>query len=136
VRLAVSGAGRLAYVDEPLTDYRISAGGLSANVEAQLATWRRFRAKVAGYAPELEAACGDLAEAYQLRYLARRAVQAGDAATAIRLATAAVRLAPRIVIEEPVRTMTTLAAAVARQAVPDAAFAALVRSAARAGLRG
>jgi glycosyltransferase involved in cell wall biosynthesis len=138
VRIAVQaeGSGHFAYLDEPLTDYRVSAGGLSANVEAQLATWRRFRAKVAGYAPALEADFGDLAEAYQLRYLARRAVQAGDAATAARFATTAVRLAPRIVVEEPVRTLTTLGAAYARWAVPDAAFAAIMRSAARAGLRG
>lgn len=136
MRIAVAGAGRFAYLDEPLTDYRISSRGLSANVAAQLASWRRFRTKVKGYAPAIEAAAGDLAEAYQLRYLARRAVHAGDAGTGLALVLAAVRLAPRIVAEEPVRTLSTLAAAAARGILPDALFQRILRSAARAGVRG
>ena len=135
MRLALAGAGRFAGIDEPLTDYRITSGGLSANVLAQLATWRRFRAKVAGYAPALEAQWGDLAEAYQLRYLARRCVKSGDGRAGWGLAIKAVRTAPRIVVEEPVRTLATLAAAAARGVVPDRAFARLMRRAARAGLR-
>ena len=66
-RIAATTPWTFAYVDGALTDYRVTLGGLSANTSAQLATWRRFRAKVASYAPGLEAEHGDLAEAYQLR---------------------------------------------------------------------
>ena len=64
---------------------------MSANVEAQLATWRRFRDKVASYAPELVARHGARAEAYQLRYLARRAVRSGDRRQALALALQSLR---------------------------------------------
>lgn len=136
MRIAVSGAGRFAWVDEPLTDYRVNAGGLSANITAQHATWQRFRAKVADYAPDLEQQWGDLAEAYQLRYLARRAVRSGDPKAALGLLRRALWLGPRMLIEEPSRTLTTLAAVGVRAAVPDAAFDVLMRTATRvAGAR-
>ena len=134
MRLAVAGC-RFGYVDRPLTDYRINSGGLSANVALQLATWRRFRAKVKGYAPDLEGRWGDLAEAYQLRYLARRAVRAGDGRLGLSLALEAVRLAPRILVEEPVRTLTTLAAASLRGVLSDEAFERIVRRSGRSGAR-
>lgn len=133
-RLAVAGC-RFGYVDRPLTDYRVNAGGLSANVAQQLATWRRFRAKVRGYAPDLEARAGDLAEAYQLRYLARRAVRAGNGRLGLSLAVEAVRLAPRIIAEEPVRTVATLGAAAVRDVVPNALFDRIVRRVGRVGAR-
>ena len=74
-RIAATTPWQFRCVPRPLTDYRITGAGLSANIEKQLATWRRFRAKVADYAPALERHSGDRAEAYQLRYLARRAVR-------------------------------------------------------------
>lgn len=136
MRIAVAQVGRFDWIDEPLTDYRVNAGGLSANIAAQHATWRRFRAKVACYAPDIESQWGDLAEAYQLRYLARRAVRSGDGRTALELMLRALRSAPRMVLEEPARTLTTLAAATARGLVPDALFDRIMRSAARdAGAR-
>jgi len=64
-RMVVQGGLRFGYIDEALTLYRVNSGGLSANIEAQLATWRRFRDKVASYAPELVARHGGRAEAYQ-----------------------------------------------------------------------
>jgi glycosyltransferase involved in cell wall biosynthesis len=106
-----------------LTDYRVSSGGLSANTSKQLETWQRFRAKVAGYAPALEAAFGDRAEAYQLRYLARRAI-AGNAvpSPAFKMMARALRLHPQLVLEEPARTLVTLAASVAQKALPARLF--------------
>ena len=134
-RIAVTGKWRFAMVDAPLTLYRVSQGGLSANLEKQLATWRRFRAKVKTYAPALEARAGDLAEAYQLRYLARRAVRSEDASTALRLAFGAVRLAPSILVREPSRTIVTLCAAIARRLLPDSVFGAIERLAISAAAR-
>ena len=117
-RLVTTTPWQLALVPHLLTDYRVNTTGLSANTAAQLETWRRFRAKVKGYAPALEAAHGDLAEAFQLRYLARRAVKGGDGLGALRLMHEAFRCAPEIATAEPVRTAATYAAACLGAATP------------------
>ena len=128
-RIVTTGKWKLALVEEALTRYRVASGGLSANVEKQLATWRRFRAKVKNYAPALEATTGDLAEAYQLRYLARRAVRSSDGSTALKLMIAALKSDWTIMRREPSRTFVTLAAAVARRLLPGRLFGALERAA-------
>ena len=128
-RIVVTGKWKLALVEAPLTLYRVASGGLSANVEKQLATWRRFRAKVKGYAPELEARAGNLAEAYQLRYLARRAVRSSDGSTALKLMIGALRSDASIIRREPSRTLVTLAAAIARRMLPGKLFGSLERAA-------
>ncbi len=130
-RLAALGTWAFALVDEPLTLYRIAAGGLSANIERQLETWRRFRAKVKIYAPALDARVGDLAEAYQLRYLARRSIHSRDGRLALRLTLGALRFAPSILLREPGRTTVTLAAATANCLLPSALFGAIERAAIR-----
>lgn len=124
MRMKASGC-RFAYVDAALTLYRVNSGGLSANVSAQLATWRRFRDKVGTYAPDLVARYGRRAEAYQLRYLARRAVRSADRHQALDLAMRAVRLHPRTLIEEPARTVSTLCAAMAKRWLPRNVFGRL-----------
>ncbi len=122
MRLKVIGDCRFGRVPEALTLYRVNSGGLSANIDAQLATWRRFRDKVATYAPDVIAEHGRRAEAYQLRYLARRAVRSADRAAGLHLTLRALRLHPRILAEEPMRTGSTLAAAVAKRFLPRTAF--------------
>ncbi len=122
MRLRVLAGCKFGYVSEPLTKYRVNSGGLSANVEAQLASWRRFRDKVKTYAPELVAQFEARAEAYQLRYLARRAVRSDDRYTGLKLATRAIRLHPKLLLEEPARTASTLAAALAKILLPTVAF--------------
>lgn len=131
LRLKAGAGCRFGYIDRTLTRYRVNTGGLSANVEAQLATWRRFRDKVAGYAPQLVATHGARAEAYQLRYLARRAVRSGDRSQALRLALQSLAKSPRTIIEEPSRTMATLAAAFAKRILSAATFDSLERKALR-----
>jgi glycosyltransferase involved in cell wall biosynthesis len=121
-RIAATTPWQLFYIDAPLTKYRVVSTGLSANVLPQLATWRRFRAKVATYAPALDAAHGDRAEAYELRYLARRSVRSGDAKTASDMMLQAVRLSPRIMFEEPVRSLSTVVAIALRRALSPGVF--------------
>jgi glycosyltransferase involved in cell wall biosynthesis len=125
-RLAATTPWQLALVPYELTDYRVSAAGLSANTTKQLETWRRFRAKVKTYAPGLEASHGDLAEAFQLRYLARRAVQGGDGREALRLMHVAFGRSMGIAAMEPLRTGATFAAAVLRAVAPEAVVHRLI----------
>ena len=128
LRLKAAGCS-FGYVDEPLTLYRVNNGGLSANIAAQLDTWRRFRDKVAVYAPEIVANHGARAEAYQLRYLARRAVRSNDRFSALRLMVQAVALCPRLLLEEPVRTLSTIGAALAKCGLPAGVFRCVERAA-------
>ncbi len=126
-RIAATTDWKFGYIDAPLTRYRVNRHGLSANVEAQLATWRRFRYKVAKYAPLLEAHAGNMAEAYQLRYLARRAIRSSQFDQGLRLVTTALKLEPKILLAEPMRTLSTLAAGVAGVALPQAAVERMTR---------
>ncbi|GGG65032.1 glycosyl transferase [Salipiger pallidus] len=94
-----------------LTDYRVHGVGLSANVTAQLASWERMVTKLRPLSPDFFARHEAAARAYQLRYLARRAVSAGDGATAVRLVGEAFASSVRPLLEEPVRSLTTIGAA-------------------------
>ncbi|MGB0263175.1 MAG: glycosyltransferase family 2 protein, partial [Henriciella sp.] len=67
----------------PLTRYRINRGGLSANIKAQYKSWLRVRDKVRLIQPDFARKWETAAEAYQLRYLARRAIQMQDASLAL-----------------------------------------------------
>jgi glycosyltransferase involved in cell wall biosynthesis len=121
-RMAAGAKCRFACVDEPLTQYRVNSGGLSANVEKQLATWYRFRDKVQSYAPELVRQHGRRAEAYQLRYLARRAVYSEKRFLAVSLALRALSKFPQMLFEEPLRSVATVGAAMLKVLVPANLF--------------
>ncbi len=118
MRIALTTAWRFQGLDEALTWYRISDKGLSANVERQFESWQRMSAKVAALAPAFHGTFGSLAEAYQLRYLARRAVRSRDGRKALSLALRAVRGEPGILWREPRRTLVTLGAALFLRCAP------------------
>lgn len=107
-RMAALTRWRFEGIPGPLTFYRVSTGGLSANVEKQFETWCRMRDKIAGLAPALVKACGRRSEAYQRRYLARRLAIGGNGRKALKVALHAVAIYPRILVEEPSRTLSTL----------------------------
>jgi glycosyltransferase involved in cell wall biosynthesis len=94
-----------------LTRYRIQAGGLSANLTKQYETWCRMRAKVKALAPGFEAENGPAAEAYQLRYLARRAFMMGDGRKASKLARLSLSRSWAPLFQEPLKTAVTVFAA-------------------------
>lgn len=104
---------RIEGIPKPLTLYRINNQGLSADTTAQLVTWQRFIEYAQGYAPGLVLRYHSLARSYQLRYLARRSVKSGQALQALNLMWQALVGDYRILLQEPVRTLVTLGAAVA-----------------------
>ena len=93
-----------------LTLYRINAGGLSAHVFKQLNSWFRVRDKIRSYAPGFADRWEAAAEGYQKRYLARRCVRMNDAAAGHQLLRGALQRHPGMIFEEPVKTVTTIAA--------------------------
>lgn len=107
---------------EPLTRYRVNAGGLSATLDKQYATWQTAVDKMRAIAPFFVARYERQARAYQLRYLARRALSLQDPRRALRLLVQAVHSFPGMWREEPARTGMTLGAALAMVCLPTTAF--------------
>lgn len=110
VRIALTTKWGFGGLAEPLTRYRIIAGGLSANLDKQFATWTVMAKKVRVIAPEFADKWLPAAESYQCRYLARRAVSLGDGATAIKHQKQAYRTSLHPIFFEPGKTFSTLAA--------------------------
>lgn len=128
-RIALQTRWRFAGIGAPLTFYRVNSGGLSAQIENQLASWERFVAKMSAYAPDFAARHVPLARAFQLRYLARRAVRMGRGALGLRYALRACATAPRMLLREPARSAVTVAAALCASVLPDPVYRACERGA-------
>lgn len=109
-RMALMTDWRFEGITGAYTRYRINEGGLSANVVKQFETWLRVKARVSELDPVFAAEWSAYAEAYQKRYLARRCFRMGEGALAWSLIKEALQICPRILIEEPAKTLTTLAA--------------------------
>jgi glycosyltransferase involved in cell wall biosynthesis len=110
LRIAVQTPYLIEGIPEPLTLYRVNSGGLSADVEKQYASWCRVIEKAGTYAPDLIARQGRRAKAYQLRYLARRAIRERQPRLGVRLLHRALHTHPGILAEEPARTVISLVA--------------------------
>ncbi|MFQ3188958.1 MAG: glycosyltransferase involved in cell wall biosynthesis [Paraglaciecola sp.] len=107
LRIALLGNWKFEGIPTPLTFYRVNDDGLSSIISKQYASWclaiqknqKNHSSFFKRYLP--------LARAYQLRYLARRAIRSGEAWQAIKLVHKALLTHPKIVIEEPARTLAT-----------------------------
>ena len=127
VRLSAGNDVRFEGIEGQLTDYRIIAGALSSNIVNQYLSWSKMIARAQHYAPELVHRHGAAAQAYQLRYLARRAVQLGDAEFASKMLKKALATSPKILFAEPVKTSITAGAVLAARSLGAERFRALLR---------
>ncbi|MEO1027777.1 MAG: glycosyltransferase family 2 protein [Pseudomonadota bacterium] len=118
LRIALTTTWKFEGVDGRLTRYRINESGLSANVIRQFESWCRVRDKASKIDPGFVAKWGMHAEAYQLRYLARRCIRMGDGAMAWSLACNSLKVCPDIIRQETAKTITTLCAALALRLAP------------------
>lgn len=122
-RAAYRGA-RLSGIDDVLASYRITPGGLSADLDAMVASHDRLLRAAAQIAPELMAGNARLARASMRRYCARRALEHGKGAhVARRYLGEMMWTAPDILIREPLPTLKAMACAVC----PDLAARVLAR---------
>lgn len=121
-RIALQTSWRFEGIRQALTLYRVNSSGLSANVDRQLASWDRMAAVTAAYAPEFVARWGRAGRGYQLRYLARRAVRAGNPRQALGLLVRALSAHPALLSQECGRTLVTLAAASVQLCLPGNAY--------------
>lgn len=106
-RMALNRKWKFEGVKEPLTFYRVNSSGLSANLEKQLHFWQMAVEKNKRSHEVFFDKWGNLARAYQLRYLARRAIQSGNRIGALSLTSRALFTDFRILLEEPKRTINT-----------------------------
>lgn len=118
LRIALTTGWDFEGLAQPLTLYRVNAGGLSAALDKQRQSWEAVVTRVRAIAPRFVARYEHQARAYQLRYLARRAITSGDASQALRLQVQALRLFPGMLLEEPARTTLTLAASLGLALLP------------------
>lgn len=118
LRIATQTSWEFEGLGQALTWYRVNNQGLSANLEKQYQSWLLVRDKTIRYAPELLDRYGSLAESFQLRYLARRAVRSRDAAQALGLIIRALRKNWRIALYEPLRTASTLTCSLLLNSLP------------------
>ena len=133
LRIALTTQWQFEGIEGNLTLYRVNAGGLSAATDLQLAAWERMVAKLSMIAPEFFAKTGKAARAYQLRYLARRAISDKDTGRAMDLLTQSLAQSWRPLWEEPRKSAVTIAAAlVLRFAGPLALDVLMARRGAKA----
>ena len=133
MRIALTTKWQFEGIEGDLTQYRITAGGLSAATDLQLAAWERMVAKLSMIAPEFFAKTAKTARAYQLRYLARRAISDKDTGRAVDLLTQSLAQSWQPLWEEPRKSLTTIAAAlVLRLAGPLALDVMMARTGAKA----
>ena len=125
IRISIQTDWQIEGITEALTLYRVNSGGLSANMLKQLDSWEKVIEKTRSYAPEIVTQWETLARAYQLRYLARRAVRLQDGSMAVELVNRALATNWRILLEEPRRTLISLAAAYFLWLLPQSLYSQL-----------
>jgi len=122
LRIAIQTPWQIEGIPEALTLYRVNSGGLSAKMLQQLETTEKIIEKVSSYAPESIAQWKNPARAYQLRFVARRAVSLKEGSMAVEMIHRALATHWRILLEEPRRTLLTLAAAYALWLMPQTLY--------------
>jgi len=125
LRIATQTEWEFEGIKQALTYYRVNDNGLSANVVNQFDSWKRARKNLQTTAPDCVAQWGKLAEAYQLRYLCRRAIRSRNSAMSLKLILMAIKTDCNILYKEPLRTLNTLICAVLLNLLPRVIFCSL-----------
>jgi glycosyltransferase involved in cell wall biosynthesis len=120
-RIATHTPWQTEGIPESLTLYRVNAGGLSAHAMTQFEAIERVIAKCCDAAPVLQP-YRNLARAYYMRYTARRAVTLGAGNLAVTMINRALMTDWRILLEEPRRTLMTIAAAYLLWLIPKSIY--------------
>ena len=118
LRIAAETPWKIEGIGEALTLYRVNGEGLSANVIKQYDSWEQMINKHRDRSPELLAQYENPARAFQLRYLARRAVRLKNGTMAVNLTHKALATHWQIILSEPTRTVQTIFAAYLLRLLP------------------
>lgn len=107
LRISIKTNWEIEGIPEALTLYRIHQKGHSANLIKHMNAVDQVMTKISAYAPDVVQACENPTRAYQLRYLARRAVSLREQSMAVDLFHKSLATYWRILLEEPRRTVVT-----------------------------
>lgn len=127
-RIALTTRWKFEGIHEPLTYYRVNEGGLSANLEKQFSSWKYAVSQNDFRDPDFFKKYYTLAKAFQLRYLARRAIQSSSRVAGLALIHKALFCDLRILFQEPSRTSITFCSAWLKL-LPVKLYAGIERSA-------
>lgn len=111
LRIALTTDWAFAGVPGSLTQYRVVSGGLSSHTDRQLASWENVVNKLRPLHPEFFQQHEGAARAFQLRYLARRAISGGEGHMAQDYMRRAWAQSAEPLWAEPLKTLTTQGAA-------------------------
>ncbi len=106
-------------IPEALTLYRVNSKGASSNLNKQIEDLEKVLEKTKSYAPNLIDEHGEAAKAYEMRKLARWAVRLKAAPMAVSMSHRALSTYWKMIIEEPEKTLLTLAAAYSLYLLPQ-----------------
>lgn len=115
----------------PLTLFRVGADGPPHAIERQLASWEQVVQRIETYAPFFIRRWAPVARAYQLRYLARRALREGRTTAAWELMAEALWEHPALLLSDAPRTLSTLGAALLQASLSRRLYAAIEAQAMR-----
>ena len=110
LRIALTTNWHFEGIEKNLTQYRIHAASLSTEIDLQLATWERMVTKLAAIEPAFFARNAKPARAYQLRYLARRAVMNQDPQRALNFMALSFAQSWQPFWQEPQKSISTISA--------------------------
>ena len=122
LRIAIQTDWQIEGIPEALTLYRVNSGGLSAGLLKQLKYLEKVIEKTRSYAPELIDQWEVPVKAYHLRYLGRSAIRLRDGSMAVKLMHQALATHWSIILEEPSRTLMTLATAYLLWLLPKSCY--------------
>jgi GT2 family glycosyltransferase len=119
LRIALQTRWKIEGIPEALTLYRVNSRGFSANLVKKLRSWEQMLQEVRTYAAKQIKPCEAPAMSYQLRHLARRAVTLREGTMAVKLMHQSLAAYAQILLEEPHRTLQTLAASYMLMLLPQ-----------------
>lgn len=128
-RIAATTKWQLEGIPEALTLYRINSSGLSANAMIQYRAVEKVIEKSCRNSPTVLGDYEQLAKAYYMRYVARRAVTLRDGDMAVETMNSALNRDIRILFEEPWRTLITMMAAYSLKFTPRSLYTWLEKAA-------
>lgn len=125
LRILIQTPWGIEGIAEPLTQYRLSSGAISANLETRIIFWEKMFQKVNTYAPQLIEKSGDKAMAYRLRDLARESIRRQNPALARKLIHQAIPRYPRMLREDARSTLTVVIATYLFSLLPHALYGSI-----------
>lgn len=127
LRIALQTNWKFEGVKAYLTYYRANRQGIYANLAKQYTSWLYVMHSLQRHHPRFISRYYSLAKAYQLRYLARRAIRNEQPTEAVLLIGQAIAADSYIIFQEPVKTLVTATCALLQWALPQRTYQQLER---------